>query len=105
MSRREVARVALTALADGALVRLHHPPFDVVVGLVEGVPFAIEDACPHSGASLAEGCVRGGALVCPMHGWEIDVRSGAVRTAVGAGASSPIYEARIVGCEVIVSTG
>lgn len=33
----------------------------------EGV-CAAPDACPHLGASLAEGCVRGGRLVCPWHG-------------------------------------
>ncbi|MCA9613992.1 MAG: Rieske 2Fe-2S domain-containing protein [Sandaracinus sp.] len=101
----ELARVALSALADGALVRVKHPPFDVVVGLDgEGRPFAIEDACPHSGASLSEGCVRGEVLVCPMHEWEIDVRSGLVRTAVGRGASSPVYDVAVEGDVVVVST-
>lgn len=29
---------------------------------------AAPDACPHMGASLSEGCVRDGHLVCPWHG-------------------------------------
>lgn len=29
---------------------------------------AAPDACPHLGASLADGCVRGGQVVCPWHG-------------------------------------
>jgi isorenieratene synthase len=29
---------------------------------------AAPDACPHMGASLAEGCVKNGRLVCPWHG-------------------------------------
>lgn len=32
---------------------------------------AAPDACPHMGASLAEGCVRSGRLVCPWHGMEL----------------------------------
>jgi isorenieratene synthase len=32
------------------------------------------DACPHMGASLAEGCVRNGNIVCPWHGLELSSR-------------------------------
>ncbi len=34
------------------------------------------DRCPHRGAALHLGCVRGGAIACPFHGFEFD-RSGA----------------------------
>lgn len=27
--------------------------------------------CPHLGANLADGCVKGGNLKCPFHGWEL----------------------------------
>ena len=26
--------------------------------------------CSHMGANLARGCVKGGRIVCPLHGWE-----------------------------------
>lgn len=32
---------------------------------------AAPNACPHMGASLADGCVRAGRLVCPWHGLEL----------------------------------
>jgi len=32
---------------------------------------AAPDVCPHMGASLADGCVRQGRLVCPWHGMEL----------------------------------
>jgi isorenieratene synthase len=32
---------------------------------------AAPNACPHLGASLADGCVRGGKLICPWHGLEL----------------------------------
>lgn len=101
-TRVEIARVARSALALG-LVRVKHPPYDVVVGFgPDGAPFALEDACPHSGASLAKGCVRGDVVVCPMHGWEIEIASGRVRTAVGAGRAAPVFEASMDGDEVVV---
>jgi len=33
-----------------------------------GTLVAAPNSCPHMGASLAEGCVREGRLVCPWHG-------------------------------------
>jgi phenylpropionate dioxygenase-like ring-hydroxylating dioxygenase large terminal subunit len=34
-----------------------------------GAPHAAPDQCPHRGAKLSLGCVRGGELECPYHGW------------------------------------
>lgn len=39
--------------------------------------FAINDFCPHMGASLAPGEVCDGAVMCPWHAWRFDVRTGA----------------------------
>jgi nitrite reductase (NADH) small subunit len=99
----EIARVKLAVVEGGALVRVKHPPYDVVVGLdAQGAPFALEDACPHSGASLAKGCVRGDVIVCPSHEWEIELASGEVRTAVGRGRSCPVYVVDRDGDELVV---
>ena len=99
----EIARVKHAVIAEGALVRLKHPPYDVVVGLdAAGRPFALEDACPHSGSSLAKGHVLGDVIVCPMHGWEIELTTGEVRTAVGRGLSCPVYAVEREGDEFVV---
>ena len=39
--------------------------------------FAIDDTCPHQGASLGEGTYHEGRVICPMHNWVFDVRTGA----------------------------
>lgn len=39
--------------------------------------FAAQRKCPHAGFDLAEGFVSRGALVCPLHLWRFDVRTGA----------------------------
>ena len=58
-------------------MRLEYPPYDVVVALVNGEPYALEDACNHAGASLAEGeRVRESCVVCPMHAYVFDLRTG-----------------------------
>lgn len=38
--------------------------------------FAINDTCPHMGASLAGGYVEGHAVLCPWHAWKFCVRDG-----------------------------
>jgi nitrite reductase/ring-hydroxylating ferredoxin subunit len=38
---------------------------------------AIDDACPHQGYPLSQGCVKGGVLTCAWHNWKFDLASGA----------------------------
>ncbi len=37
---------------------------------------ALENECPHAGASLCSGFTDGKIVVCPWHGWEFDIESG-----------------------------
>lgn len=48
----------------------------VAVFLNEGKYFAIDDFCPHQGASLAEGYVEGCAVACPWHHWRFSIEDG-----------------------------
>lgn len=41
-----------------------------------GAFFAIDDMCPHQGASLATGMLHAGRVVCPLHSWVFDLKSG-----------------------------
>lgn len=38
--------------------------------------FAVEDACPHAGATLSTGTMSGSVVTCPLHGSQFDVRNG-----------------------------
>jgi len=42
-----------------------------------GTIYAAVDVCPHKGAPLSAGSFEDGVVVCPLHGWEFDVRTGA----------------------------
>jgi 3-phenylpropionate/trans-cinnamate dioxygenase ferredoxin subunit len=48
----------------------------VAVFNIEGNLYAIDDRCPHRGASLGEGSMDGVVLTCPLHEWEFDIRTG-----------------------------
>jgi nitrite reductase (NADH) small subunit/3-phenylpropionate/trans-cinnamate dioxygenase ferredoxin subunit len=48
----------------------------VAVFLLGGQYFAIDDFCPHQGASLAEGYVGDCTVACPWHHWRFSVRDG-----------------------------
>ena len=37
---------------------------------------AIDESCPHEGTSLANGAFHEGRVICPLHAWVFDVRSG-----------------------------
>ncbi|HEY7244021.1 MAG TPA: aromatic ring-hydroxylating dioxygenase subunit alpha [Xanthobacteraceae bacterium] len=41
----------------------------------DGQPNVVQDRCPHRGASLSQGTIRGSTLSCAYHGWTFD-RSG-----------------------------
>jgi nitrite reductase/ring-hydroxylating ferredoxin subunit/rubredoxin len=43
---------------------------------VSGKVCAIDSACPHEGAQLAQGGVQNGVVTCPWHGWAFDVCTG-----------------------------
>ncbi|CAB3810013.1 Naphthalene 1,2-dioxygenase/salicylate 5-hydroxylase systems, ferredoxin component [Paraburkholderia caffeinitolerans] len=48
----------------------------VVVFNVEGSLHAIENSCPHNGASMAGGRLEGSVITCPAHGLRFDLRTG-----------------------------
>ncbi len=39
--------------------------------------FAIDDMCPHMGASLSGGYVANGVVTCPWHAWRFRLNDGA----------------------------
>jgi nitrite reductase/ring-hydroxylating ferredoxin subunit len=100
---REVARVPKALLREGEPHRVTYPPFDIVVVHKEGAYFALEDACNHAGASLAEGDVdEGGRIRCPVHGYLFDLATGRLLAPRGLCADQRTFVVREVGDEVVV---
>ena len=48
----------------------------LLVGLASGRAFACEDRCPHAGAPLSQGDLKGSEIQCGRHGWVFDVLTG-----------------------------
>jgi nitrite reductase/ring-hydroxylating ferredoxin subunit len=67
-------------LAEGAMRRVKVGEYGVCVVNAAGEYFAIEDACNHSGASLARGVLTGHVVSCYLHRFDFDVRDGRLLT-------------------------
>ena len=52
---------------------------DLVAWRVDGELLIAPDACPHMGASLADGDVEDGVVSCPWHAWRFCVKDGTWR--------------------------
>jgi NAD(P)H-dependent nitrite reductase small subunit len=63
----------------------------VAVFRENGEFFAIDDMCPHMGASLSGGYVEKGTVTCPWHAWRF-------RLADGAWADNPRIK---IGCHAV----
>ena len=56
---------------------------DYALFRVDGQVRCIDAACPHEGASLAEGEVNAGVVTCPWHSWTFDLCKGCSLDPVG----------------------
>lgn len=70
----------------------------VALFCVGGQYHAIDDTCPHMGASLSGGYVEQGIVTCPWHGWRF-------RLGDGAWADNPrlkigCYQVRVEGDQI-----
>ncbi len=48
----------------------------IALFLHRGTVYAVQDRCPHHEGQLSRGKVVGGDAVCPLHGWNFDLRTG-----------------------------
>ncbi len=60
-------RGATVELKSGAQLALFH---------TGGEFYAVENFCPHRGAPLADGHLRGPTVECDWHGWRFDLKTG-----------------------------
>jgi len=97
-----VGRVSLEELKTQGTIRVPYPPFDVLLVWVDGEVFAIEDACNHAGASLAEGWLEEKCVVCPMHGYVFDLATGKLLRPRGLCSDQRTYKVSVEGTDVVI---
>lgn len=68
LPRSSLARTGATQIESGGRA--------VAAFLVDDELHAIDGHCPHRGAPLGEGVLRGRVLTCPWHRWTFDVTTG-----------------------------
>lgn len=90
-------------IPDGGSVVVTINQKDIAVFRVNGQFFAIDDLCPHMGASLSGGFVEEGVVTCPWHYWRF-------RLSDGAWADNPkvktgCYAVHVVGDDVQLEVG
>lgn len=73
---------------------------EVAIFNVGGRLHAIQDTCPHQGASLGDSHVRLGHVVCHRHAWAFNLETG--QEAEGRGYSATIYEIKLTDGEVFL---
>ena len=70
-----VAKVGEIPVGEG---RTYEAGGRLVALFFDGTKYmAIDDLCPHMGASLGSGPMRDGVVVCPWHAWRFQLCDGA----------------------------
>ncbi|WP_296224267.1 Rieske (2Fe-2S) protein [Ralstonia sp. UBA689] len=82
MSRR-ITVASADALPPGQRKLAFVDGRSIVVFNVAGTLHAVENSCPHNGASLAGGRLDGSVLQCPAHGLRFDLTTGCTPGAGG----------------------
>jgi nitrite reductase/ring-hydroxylating ferredoxin subunit len=84
----------------GTVVRLGDTK--VAVFKIGGRLQAIQDSCPHMGASLGDSQVRDGKVFCHWHGWSFDLKTGQGSLASKSWLCARIYEVTVENREVFL---
>lgn len=93
-----VARVGSIPAGEGVTVELDGRL--VAIFNSAGQYHAIDDLCPHMGASLGAGAVENGVVTCPWHAWRFRVSDGTWCDNPRIKIES--FEVRVVGEEIQV---
>jgi len=73
----------------------------VAVFLAGGDYYAIDDLCPHMGASLGAGTLEDDEVTCPWHAWRFSIRDGTWLDSPRIKINT--YEVRVVENEIQVN--
>lgn len=71
---------------------------------IGGEFFALDDHCPHAGASLAHGNMDGDVISCRIHDWRFSIRNGKYLDEDKPACNAKIFTVRVVGEQIQVAT-
>ena len=93
--------ITTSELSPGAMTWVVIDRERVLIANVEGVFYALRDACGHQQAPLSRGTLAGHVVECPLHFATFDVRTGKLLDGP-ASADVVTYEVRVEGDTVYV---
>jgi nitrite reductase/ring-hydroxylating ferredoxin subunit len=101
MTDREFVKVARAEeIPEGRGKTVELDGFRIAVWKVGERYVAIQDACPHMGASLAEGWLARDRIVCRWHNRSFDVNTG--HGDARSGLCARVFAVRVEGGDVLV---
>lgn len=74
----------------------------IAIFKLRGRILAIQDSCPHMGASLADGRVVDDRVVCHWHDWTFDLRTGKSDQRSRQWLCAQVFETKVEGDDVYV---
>jgi nitrite reductase/ring-hydroxylating ferredoxin subunit len=75
-------------LSDGGRRLLRREGREIALFRVAGRHYALDDRCPHAGASLCGGQLEGGSVRCRAHGLRFDLATGCLHGHSGFGVAA-----------------
>ncbi len=72
--------ISAEEIQDGSAKLIRVKDQEIAVFKHQGKLCAIQNNCPHEGGQLSAGWIEGGEVVCPLHGYKFDLRTGACLT-------------------------
>jgi nitrite reductase/ring-hydroxylating ferredoxin subunit len=72
--------VSADEIAEGTAKLLRAKGEEIAVFKSGGQLFAMQNICPHEGGQLCKGWIEGGEVVCPLHRYKFDLRTGLCST-------------------------
>ena len=93
-----VARVGQILEGRGRAFRVGER--EIALFLAGGLYYALDDFCPHMGASLGSGDVRNGMVICDLHNWAFRLHDGSCPDVPTLKAQT--FEVRVEGDQIQV---
>lgn len=73
---------------------------EIAIFNVDGTFYALDNSCPHSGGSLAEGWIDKETVTCPWHAWCFRLADGKMTLGYG---SVDAYDVKVEGEELLLN--
>jgi nitrite reductase (NADH) small subunit len=94
----DLCKVSDIPVGEAKMILVNEQAFGIFN--VSGTFYALDNACPHGGASLSHGIIEGDVVHCRIHHWRFCIRNGIYLDENKPSCNVRSYPIRIVGDQV-----